>query len=309
MGEGYRRDRAPHSAADQKVADLPVCQAARMELDLTTLRVDVTDGVAVVTIDHPPINLLDAAMMVDLVRLEAAARAEPDDVRVVILRSADPEFFIAHADLELIRALPRDPQPRPTELGFFHSLLERLRTLPQITIAEIDGIARGGGSELALSLDLRFASDRSVLAQPEVALGIIPGGGGTQRLGRFAGRARALEIALGCDDFDAATAAQYGWINRALAADELRPFVDRLARRIAAFPPAAVRAAKVAVDAAAPPFLPGLLDEQVAWDSTMTDPDLDARFDAAVAAGAQTRAGELHLDDVIERSRRTTGSS
>ena len=82
---------------------------------------------------------------------------------VVVFRSADPEFFIAHADLELIRTLPRTPQPAPTELGFFHALLERWRTLPQITIAEIDGIARGGGSEFALSLDLRFASDRSTL--------------------------------------------------------------------------------------------------------------------------------------------------
>src|SRR3954447_15176658 len=172
-------------------------------------------GVAIVTIDHPPINLLDVEMMTDLARLEAAVRADAA-VRVVVFRSADPEVFVAHADLELIRRLPREAQPTPTELGFFHALLERWRTLPQVTIAEIDGIARGGGSELALSLDLRFASERSVLAQPEVALGIIPGGGGTQRLGRFAGRARALEIVLGCDDFDAATAARYGWINRSL---------------------------------------------------------------------------------------------
>src|SRR3954452_5358390 len=231
-------------------------------------------GVAIVTIDHPPINLLDVEMMTDLARLEAAVRAD-DAVRVVVFRSADPEFFVAHADLELIRRLPRDPQPVPTELGFFHALLERWGTLPVATLAGIDGIARGGGSELALSLDLRFASvEGAVLAQPEVALGIIPGGGGTQRLGRFAGRARALEIVLGCDDFDAATAARYGWINRSLPEAELRPFVDRLAQRIAGSPPAAVRAAKVAVDASAPSFVPGLLDEQAAWDSTMTDPAL-----------------------------------
>ncbi len=270
-----------------------------MDLELTTMRVALDNGVAVVTIDHPPVNLLDQAMMIDLLTLEAALRAAPDDARVVVLRSADAEFFVAHADLELIRALPRTPQPTPTELGFFHALLERWRTLPQVTIAEIDGIARGGGSELALSLDLRFASVRSVLAQPEVTLGIIPGGGGTQRLGRFAGRARALEIVLGCDDFDALTAAHYGWINRALPDAELRPFVNRLARRIAGYPPAAVRAAKIAVDAAAPSFTPGLLDEQAAWDTTMTDPDLDARFDAALAVGAQTRAGELDLDRLL----------
>ena len=256
-------------------------------------------GVTVVTIDHPPINLLDAAMMTDLLRLEADVRADPS-VRVVVFRSADPEFFVAHADLELIRGLPREPRPPATELGFFHALLERWRTLPVVTIAEIDGIARGGGSELALSLDLRFASvEGAVLAQPEVALGIIPGGSGTQRLGRFAGRARALEIVLGCDDFDATTAAAYGWINRALPRAELRPFVDRLAARIASYPHEAVRLAKEAVDASAPDFTAGLLAEQTAWDRTMTDPELDARFDAALAAGAQTRAGERDLDRLL----------
>ena len=272
-----------------------------MEPEPTTLRVATNAGVTVVTLDHPPINLLDGAMMTDLAHLEAAVRADPS-VRVVIFRSADPEFFVAHADLELIRALPRDPRPPPTELGFFHALLERWRTLPVVTIAEIDGIARGGGSELALSLDLRFASiEGAVLAQPEVALGIIPGGSGTQRLGRFAGRARALEIVLGCDDFDAPTAAAYGWINRALPRAELRPFVDRLAARIASYPRDAVRLAKEAVDAAAPDFTPGLLAEQTAWDETMTDPALDARFDAALAAGAQTRDGERDLDRLLRR--------
>jgi len=212
-----------------------------VESELTTMRAATRAGVMVVTFDHPPINLLDGAMMIDLARLEAQVRADPS-VRVVVFRSADPEFFVAHADLELIRGLPRDPQPPPTELGFFHALLERWRTLPVVTIAEIDGIARGGGSELALSLDLRFASiEGAVLAQPEVALGIIPGGSGTQRLGRYAGRARALEIVLGGDDFDATTAAAYGWVNRALPRAELRPFVDRLAARIASYPRDAVR--------------------------------------------------------------------
>ena len=270
-----------------------------MEPDLTTMHVVTAAGVAAVTIDHPPINLLDLEMMADLARLETAVRAD-DGVRVVVFRSADPEFFIAHADLELIRALPRESQPPPTELGFFHALLERWRTLPIVTIAEIDGIARGGGSEFALSLDLRFASvEGAVLAQPEVALGIIPGGSGTQRLGRFAGRARALEIVLGCDDFDAETAAAYGWVNRALPRAELRPFVDRLAQRIASYPRDAVRVAKEAVDAAAPDFTAGLLAEQAAWNATMTDPALDARFNAALAAGAQTRAGERHLDTLL----------
>ncbi len=261
----------------------------------TTLTYDTDGGVAVVTFAHPPVNLLDAAMILELAQVEALLR-EDRDVRVAVVRSADDEFFVAHADLQMIRDLPREPVPAPTELGFFHTLLERWRTLPQLTIAEIDGFARGGGSEFALSLDLRFGCvEHATLGQPEVAIGIIPGGGGTQRLARFAGRARALEIVLGAEDFDATTAATYGWINRALAHDALRPFVDELARRVAAHPADAVRLAKETVDAAAPPFTDGLLAEQAAFDRTLADPDLDARFDAALDAGAQTRAGERDL--------------
>jgi enoyl-CoA hydratase/carnithine racemase len=264
-----------------------------------TLTIEEADGIAWITLSHPPVNLLDAAMLGDLHGLVGRLEAS-EDVRVVVVRSADPEFFIAHADLELIKALPRDPQPPPTELPFFHSLVERWRTLPQVTIAQIEGRARGGGSELALSLDLRFAAiDRALVSQPEVAIGIIPGGSGTQRLGRLMGRGRALEAVLGCEDFDAVMAERYGWVNRALPADEIGPFVERLARRIASFPPEAVRLAKQAVDAALPSPHDGLLAEAHAFNQTMTDPGLDARFDAALAAGAQTRAGELDLDTLL----------
>ena len=123
--------------------------------------------------------------------------------------------------------------------------------MPKATIAVIEGIARGGGSELAMAFDMRFAAlGKARLAQPEVAIGIIPGGGGTQRLPRLVGRARALEVVLGCDDIDAATAEAWGYVNRALPADELRPFVDKLAARIASFPLEVIAAAKRAVDAA-----------------------------------------------------------
>jgi len=265
------------------------------------LRVDVDGGVAFVTIDHPPINLLDATMIGDLARL-------PDDllarsVHVAVFRSANPEFFVAHADLELIRQLPRDVTERTDQLSPFHRLVERWRTLPLVTIVQLEGRARGGGSEFALSLDLRFAArGRAVLGQPEVALGLIPGGGGTQRLARFMGRGRALEVVLGCSDFDADTAERYGWVNRSLPPDELAPFVEKLARRIASFPPDAVRRAKIAVDSATGSIKAGLLEEAYQFDQTLTDPELDARFEAVMAAGAQTRDGELNLDAVIEQS-------
>ncbi|MGZ4753523.1 MAG: enoyl-CoA hydratase/isomerase family protein [Acidimicrobiia bacterium] len=268
----------------------------------STLQIDHDGGIARVTISHPPVNLLDAAMLGDLARLVGELEAD-DTTRVVVLRSADPEFFIAHADLELIKLLPREEQPYPAELSFFHGFVERWRTLPQVTIAQIEGRARGGGSELALSLDLRFAAiGRALLAQPEVAIGIIPGGSGTQRLGRLLGRGRALEAVLGCADFDAELAERYGWVNRALPADEIGPFVEQLARRIASFPPEAVRLAKQAVDAALPPPRDGLLAEGHAFNQTLTDPELDTRFDTALAAGAQTRDGELDLTTLLDRS-------
>lgn len=272
--------------------------------ELEGLHVDVDEGVAFVTLDHPPVNLFDAVLIGSLLQL-AGELADDDEVRAVVVRSADPEFFIAHADLALIQALPRDRRDRPEELEFIHVFMERWRTLPQVTIAQLEGRARGGGSEFALSLDLRFgAVGRAILGQPEVAVGILPGGSGTQRLPRLVGRARALEIVLGCEDFDGELAERYGYINRALPADELGPFVDRLARRIAAFPAHAVRLAKRAVDAAGGPLHDGLLEEAHCFNLTLADPELDARMDGALVAGAQTREGELDLPGLIERSLR-----
>jgi enoyl-CoA hydratase/carnithine racemase len=268
------------------------------------LHVDVDDGVAFVTLDHPPVNLFDAVLIGSLLQL-AGELADDDEVRAVVVRSADPEFFIAHADLALIQALPRDRHERPDQLEFIHVFMERWRTLPQVTIAQLEGRARGGGSEFALSLDLRFgAVGRAILGQPEVAVGILPGGSGTQRLPRLVGRGRALEVVLGCDDFDADLAERYGYINRALPADELAPFVERLARRIAAFPADAVRLAKRAVDAAGGPLHDGLLEEAHCFNLTLADTELDARMDGALAAGAQTREGEMDLPGLIDRSAR-----
>jgi enoyl-CoA hydratase/carnithine racemase len=256
------------------------------------LRVSVTDGVAVATLDHPPINLLDATLIADLDRLGRALESDPA-VRVVVLESADPAFFIAHADVTLIQQLAAAPPPPTDQVGAFHVMVERLRTLPQATIVKLEGIARGGGSEVALSLDMRFAAlGRAVLGQPEVAVGIIPGGSGTQRLARLAGRGRALEIVLGCDDFPADLAERYGWVNRALPADELGPFVDALARRIASFPREAIVAAKAAVLDAEPPWREGLLREGALFDRVVRSGPARERMTRFLAMGGQTRAVE-----------------
>ena len=256
------------------------------------LRVDIDAGVATVTIDHSPLNLLDLALIREL---DAVGRvlAGDDGVRVVVLRSANPDFFIAHADVTLIQLMPTTPPPPPTELGLFHAMVDRFRTMPKATIGVIEGIARGGGSELLLSLDMRFAAlGRAVLAQPEVALGIIPGGSGTQRLPRLVGRGRALEIILGCDDVPAELAERWGYVNRALPPDELRPFVARLATRIASFPAAAIALAKEAVNAADTSIVAGLLAEADCFNRSLADAESQERMRRFMAAGGQTVAVE-----------------
>jgi len=256
-----------------------------------TIRVD--RGVAFVTIDHPPINLLDAVLIEELDRGGRELEAD-DDVRVVVLQSANPDFFIAHADVTLIQQLPKDVPPKPTKLGWFHAMVERFRTMPKATIGKIEGRARGGGSELLLSLDMRFgAIGRAILGQPEVAVGIIPGGSGTQRLPRLIGRGRALEVILGAGDFDALLAERYGYINRALPVAELTPFVEQLAYRIASFPASAIALAKAAVNAAELPTAQGLLEEAHYFNQSLASPDAQARMAAFMAAGGQTHAVEL----------------
>jgi len=266
----------------------------------SALRVQLDGGIAWVTIDHPPINLFDLTLIQEMTSLGAALEDDPE-VRVVVLQSANPEFFIAHADVGLILTLPASVPPRSQQLGFFHAMVDRFRTMPKPTIGKLEGIARGGGSELLLSLDMRFgALGKAVLAQPEVALGIIPGGSGTQRLPRLVGRARALEIVLGCDDVPADLAERWGYLNRALPPAELGPFVERLARRIASFPPEAVALAKAAVAEAEPSPIPGLLEEAHAFDRSLAIPEARARMQRFLEAGGQTREVELDLQRLVD---------
>jgi enoyl-CoA hydratase/carnithine racemase len=271
------------------------------------LRIAIDDGVAWVTIDHPPINLFDLALIQDVDRLGREVEADAA-VRVVVFQSANPDFFIAHADVALIRTLPTTVPPKPTRLGLFHQMVDRFRTMPKATIGKIEGRARGGGSELLLSLDMRFAAiGRAVLAQPEVALGIIPGGSGTQRLPRLVGRGRALEVVLGCDDFPAELAERYGYVNRALPPDELGPFVERLARRIASFPAEAIALAKASVAAAELPTPEGLLEEAHCFDQSVATRAAQARMARFLDLGGQTPDVERDLAPLVARLREVSG--
>jgi enoyl-CoA hydratase/carnithine racemase len=257
------------------------------------IRITAADGICRATIDNPPINLLDANLILELGRF-ADAVATDEGVRVVIVDSADPDFFIAHADVELILGLPSDDTSLHDELTPFHALMERFRTLPKATIAVIEAICRGGGSEWAMAFDMRYAAlGRARFGQPEVAVGIIPGGGGTQRLPRLIGRGRALEVILGGMDIDAATAEAWGYVDRALPPGELRRFVDALAGRIASSPLEAISRAKRAVDAALGDPTTGLLVEDQQFRDALAQPVARQRLQAILDAGAQTREFEL----------------
>jgi enoyl-CoA hydratase/carnithine racemase len=265
--------------------------------ELVHISVEVEDGVAWAVIDHPPLNLWDRELTTDLVNLIGAF--EHDDAsRVLVLSSANPDFFIAHADVGMIidmdaSGMGGDGGPAPVNV-----LLERLREIPKISIAVVEGIARGGGSEIALACDLRFATDDAVFAQPEVALGIIPGAGGTQRLARLVGRARALEIVLGCADVDADEAEAIGYINNVLDDDAAEDFVRDLAVRIASFPPVAVAEAKRAVDAAFGDRTAGFATEAAGFRAALADPAARRRMTRFLELGGQT--AEVEEGDLLD---------
>lgn len=262
------------------------------------IRITRESGIAWITLDAPPMNLLGAPLMGALLGLVDLLERD-DTTRVAVFRSADPDFFVAHGDVVSITSVPMTPAPEATAINFVHQLFERLRRLPQVTIAQIEGYARGGGSELCLACDMRFAArGKAVFGQPEIALGILPGAGGTARLTRLLGRARASEIILGGDDFSADEAERYGWINRALPPAELPVFVSRLAHRIASFPALALQEAKRTIQSVSDTATEAdLLAEQRAFDRLMSDPRSERvpRMDRFLARGVQTREGERTL--------------
>ncbi|MEE6248472.1 MAG: enoyl-CoA hydratase/isomerase family protein, partial [Pseudomonadota bacterium] len=193
-----------------------------MRNDFAFLNVEIAQRVATVTIDNPPINIVSLPLYAELMQLIEALQKEPE-LSVVVFKSAHPDFFLAHFDVEAILQFPTDGDAeRSAELNPFHLMCERLRTMDKVTIAQIEGRVGGGGSELVASMDMRFGViGQTVVNQMEVPLGILPGGGGTQRLPRLVGRGRAMEIILGAQDLDAETAERWGYLNRIYAPGDI----------------------------------------------------------------------------------------
>jgi len=277
-----------------------------MKSDFQLLAVEVTSRVATVTIDNPPINIITLALYAELTQLVEELQRDPD-LSVVVFKSANPDFFLAHFDVEAILQFPTEGDAeRSSEPNPFHLMCERLRTMNKVTIAQIEGRVGGGGSELVASMDMRFGViGKTIVNQMEVPLGILPGGSGTQRLPRLVGRGRAMEIVLGGEDLDAETAERWGYLNRIYAAADIDQAVSDLAQRIGRFPQPAVRLAKASVNAAELPLAQGLSEEAYLFARTIRTAEAQSAMTKFMAMGGQTREGEMRVADLVDEVTRS----
>ncbi len=201
-----------------------------------------------VTFDHPPINTITATTVAELAEVVGLIEQDPD-LNVVVFDSANPDFYLAHYDVEGDPGKTVALGVGPTGMHAWLDLLVRLSRSPVVSIASIRGRARGAGSEFVLACDLRFASrEKTLVGQFEVGTGVVPGGGPMARLSRLVGRGRALEILLVADDLEGPRAEQYGYINRAIADDQLDGEVEAIASRLARFDHDAIARTKSYVD-------------------------------------------------------------
>jgi enoyl-CoA hydratase/carnithine racemase len=263
-----------------------------------TLNTRVDGGVLFAEIDAPPMNLLGPELVRDIVSVTRLAE-EDDSLKVVVFSSADPDYFISHVDLTRIPEYRAEAAALTGEASIA-SLFHYLSASPLVTIAQIEGRVRGAGSEFVLACDMRLAARESaIFGQFEPAFGQIPGGGATQYLTRLMGRARALEVLLSADDYDAHLAERYGWINRALPADELASFVEALAHRIAGFPAAGQATVKDRVNAISLAPLEDFRRDSDLFSERAGSAETQALIARAMDRGLQTRDAEKKLATLL----------
>ncbi len=259
-----------------------------------TLTIHLEGAAMFVEIAAPPMNLLGPELVSDLVSLIQQVEADPS-IRVLVFRSADPAYFISHVDVTRIKEIREEVAKFPGETSLA-LLLRHLSTGRVVTIAQIEGRVRGVGSEFALACDMRFAARESaIFGQFEPAFGVIPGGGAAQHLARLMGRARALEVMLSAEDYDADLAERYGWINRALPAEALGQFVTSLAHRIAGFPDSGHVVIKERVNAIALAPAEDFRRDSDLFGEGVLSPDFQSRIKSAMKRGFQTRDAEMTL--------------
>lgn len=266
--------------------------------DLLTITVE--NGVADIILSNPPVNVLSGRLMLELQSL-LRILALDTTLKVIVFSSANPEFFIAHVDInileekEILEALGATALEG---LNIFQTMGELLRQQPQLTIVKLKGIARGGGAEFAAAADMCFASlEKGKLGQVEALMGIIPGGGATQYLSERMPRGRVLEIILGAGLFDAETAERYGWINRALPDSKIDAFVNVLAHQVAALPNGVLEAVKEVLPPAG--HTVGFNAEDAAWAKLVGLPKTGQLMNGLMRKGGQTIEGELDIENIL----------
>lgn len=248
------------------------------------LPVQVGESVAVLTLDHAPVNAISLSWLTAFEEALDALEAR-DDWKVLVIRS-NQKAFCAGADLKEMRErfeASDGPDRTYSYVARIQRLFVRIEKLPQVTLAEIGGAALGGGCELALSCDLRMAANEAKIGLTEVKLGLIPGAGGTQRMARLVGRAVASRLILGAEVLDGAAAAALGLVHWAVPRAELAEQAALTANRIAALPAAALTASKACIATAGEPGRGGFSDELEITRALQTNPETRERITAFLA--------------------------
>lgn len=255
----------------------------------------VSSGYWKIIINNPPINMYDTEFSKQLMVLMDEMEAN-ENLKVVVFESADPDFFVAHVELLNVGDFPKGTGKTGLSIAW-PDMARRLEIAPFVSIASIRGRARGLGSEFVQAFDLRFASkEKAFFAQVEIGIGSFPGGGGMERLHLLTGRSRALEIILSGNDYDAQTAAMYGWVNRAIADQELDTYVDNFAKRIDTFDKQAIAAIKSIMNERAKLATnEEILDTQTKFFESLQWPEARQRIKNLFEKGLQQN-GDLELN-------------
>jgi enoyl-CoA hydratase/carnithine racemase len=266
--------------------------------DFETIKVRKEGAVLFAKIAAPPMNLLGPELVRDLVSLIQLTESDKS-IQVLVFKSADRDYFISHVDVTRISEYRAEAAKLTGEasIGLLFRYLSESRL---VTIAQIEGRVRGAGSEFVLACDMRFAArETAIFAQLEQGLGSIPGAGGVQHLTRLMGRARALEVILSAEDYNAELAERYGWINRSMPASSLGDFVSSLAHRIAKFPAAYRAVVKERVNGIAlAPVEDFRRDSDLFVEGSRTL-EAQSRMQSAMKCGFQTRDAEMELGRML----------
>lgn len=215
-------------------------------MEYKNLLFEVGEGIATITFNRPKaLNAMNSETMTEL--FDAVTFCKNDDgIKVIILTGTGEKAFVAGADISEMQNLRPKAALAFMELG--NETLRMLETLPKPSIAAVNGFALGGGTEITMACDMRFASETARFGQPEILIGLIPGWGGTQRLPRLIGMGRAKELIMGGEMIDAKRAYEIGLVNRILPADQLMPETKKFAAKLAGMPGFALKMAKHAIN-------------------------------------------------------------